>query len=237
MSLPHITYFPELIQGSEEWFAARCGMLTASEMHLIVTPTLKQASNDKERTQLYELLAQRISRFVEPQYVSDAMLRGEVEEIEARNAYSKRYAPVREVGFVVNRRWGFSLGCSPDGLVDKDPEGEGLIECKSRGQKYQVQTIVEHVPAGTIPPEFMLQVQTALLVTERHWCDFISYSGGLPMAVIRVHPDDTVQTAIIEAASAFEARLSAKLVTYRATLKSDARLVPTERILQEDILA
>ena len=33
-----ITYHPELIQGSDEWHAARCGLLTASEMKLIVTP-------------------------------------------------------------------------------------------------------------------------------------------------------------------------------------------------------
>ena len=31
----------EMIQGSDEWLAARCGLLTASEMKLIVTPTLK----------------------------------------------------------------------------------------------------------------------------------------------------------------------------------------------------
>ena len=42
-----ITYHAKLTQGSEEWHAARCGLLTASEMHLIVTPTLKAASNEK----------------------------------------------------------------------------------------------------------------------------------------------------------------------------------------------
>ena len=49
--------YRDLIQGSDEWLAARCGLLTASEMRLIVTPTLKPASNDKERAHFYELLA------------------------------------------------------------------------------------------------------------------------------------------------------------------------------------
>ena len=39
-----ITYHNDLIQGSDEWHAARCGRLTASEMKLILTPTLKIAS-------------------------------------------------------------------------------------------------------------------------------------------------------------------------------------------------
>lgn len=52
-----VTYHPNLIQGSDEWMATRCGMLTASEMKLILTPTLKAASNDKERSHLFELLA------------------------------------------------------------------------------------------------------------------------------------------------------------------------------------
>ena len=71
-----IRIYPDMIQGSDEWFAARCGLLTASEMHLIITPSLKAASNEKERMHLYELLAQRITRYVEPSYIGDNMLRG-----------------------------------------------------------------------------------------------------------------------------------------------------------------
>lgn len=232
MVSPHITIHRDLIQGSEEWLEARRGMLTASEMHLILTPTLKKASNKEERLHLYELAAQRISEFVEPQYVSDSMLRGQVEEVEARREYAAHFAPVEEVGFVVNRRWGFPIGCSPDGLVGDD----GLIEVKSRCQKYQVQTIVEHVPAGTIPADFVLQCQTALLVTERDWLDFISYCGGLPMAVIRVWPDEAVHAVIVEAATAFEERMAVKLAIWLDTLDSPARLIPTERMMEQEMV-
>lgn len=79
-----VRIFPEMVQGSEEWLTARCGLLTASEIKLIVTPTLKIASNDKERAHLYELLAQRITGYVEPRYISDDMLRGKEDEIAAR---------------------------------------------------------------------------------------------------------------------------------------------------------
>lgn len=226
-----ITYHADLIQGSEEWRAARCGLLTASEMKLIITPTLKMASNDKERQHLYELLAQRITGHVEPSYVSDDMLRGKTEEILARAKYAETYAPVQECGFITNDKWGFTIGCSPDGLVGAD----GLIECKSRRQKYQIQTIVENVGYDTTPEEYQIQIQTELLVSERLWCDFVSYSGGLPMATIRVLPDPVIQDAIIKAATAFEVRLAEKWNVYRQALDGRARLIETERTIEEEM--
>lgn len=226
-----IRYYNDLEQGSDEWLNARCGLLTASEMKLIITPTLKIASNDKQRQHLWELLAQRVTNYVEPHYIGDDMLRGEQDEITARELYADRYAPVTECGFITNDKWGFTLGYSPDGLVNDD----GLIECKSRRQKYQLQTLVENVPAQTIPDDFLMQCQTGSLVSEREWLDFISYSGGLPMAVIRVWPDDVVHNAIVEAAGAFEAALAERLATYRNP-PADARLVPTERRVEMEMV-
>lgn len=229
-----VTFHRDLIQGSDEWHQQRCGLLTASEFGLILTPTLKIAANAKERTHLWELAAQRISSYVEPTYISDAMLRGHDDEIEARTLYAKHFAPVEEVGFVTNDKWGFTLGCSPDGLVGE----HGGIECKSRCQKYQVQTICENVwadKAETIPSDYVLQVQGEMLVCERQWWDFISYSGGLPMAVIRVHPIAEVQDAIIDAAAKFEARINEVIADYRAAVASDARLIPTERRIEQEM--
>jgi predicted phage-related endonuclease len=203
-----ITYHHEVIQGSEEWTEQRLGLLTASEMKLIITPGLKAASNDKERSHLFELMAQRITKYVEPHYVSDDMLRGHEDEIDARIVYGRDIAPVTECGFVTNDEWGFKIGYSPDALVGDD----GAIECKSRRQKYQAQTIIE----GAMPDDYLIQVQTGLLVTRRKWIDFISYCGGMPMVVIRVFPDPRVQNAIIEAASAFEERLRARMIEYPA---------------------
>lgn len=225
-----ITYHDDVTQGSEEWAAMRCGLLTASEMKLIVTPTFKSASNEKERAHMYELLAQRVTKYVEPRYVSDDMLRGQSDEIEAVAQYEKAYAPVKRVGFVTNDKWGFTIGYSPDGLVSDD----GQIECKSRNQKLQVKTLIDYVSADEIDPDFMIQVQTGLLVSERAWCDLISYCGGLPMATVRVLPISKIQDAIVEAAIAFETRIAVAQSEFNAVLASKARLIPTERkIVQE----
>jgi hypothetical protein len=221
-----IKIYRDFIQGSDQWYEARCGMLTASEIPLIITPaTLKVADTEKSRSHLHELLAQRITRYVEPSFIGDDMMRGIEDEEVARQIYDKHFAPVERAGFVTNDEWGFTLGCSPDGLIGDT----GMLEIKSRRQKFQVGTIID----GEMPGEYSIQVQSELLVTRRAWCDFVSYSGGLPMIPIRIFPDARVQAAIIEAAAAFEARLIEKLAAYRLALETNPRLVPTERIERE----
>ena len=226
-----IVYHDDLVQGSDEWHAARLGLLTASEMKLILTPTLKIANNDKTRAHVWEIAAQRLSQYVEPSYIGDDMLRGWEDEILARDLYSKTYAPVTECGFVTNDKWGFTLGYSPDGLVGPD----GLLECKSRRQKYQIQTIVEHYRDGAVPDDFKLQVQTGLLVTERKWIDLVSYSGGLPMIPMRIEADAEIQEAILEASAAFETKVTEAMADFAAAQNAGLRLVPTERRVETEM--
>lgn len=225
----NVTYHPHFFQGSGDWYDARRGLLTASEMKLIVTPAkLQYADNDKSRTHLYELLAQRISGHTEASYVSDDMLRGMEDEIIARTKYSEAYGEVKEVGFITNDKWGFTIGYSPDGLVGDD----GLIEVKSRRQKYQVETII----SGEVPVDYMLQVQTGLLVSERKWLDFITYSGGLPMFTTRVYRDDMVHAAIYRVAKEFEKKIKEKMDTYNARIANkENRLVATERRIEQEM--
>ncbi len=220
----HIRYHEDVVQGSEEWLQMRCGKLCASEMRHIITPTLKVADNDKTRAHVFELLFQRITGYVEPQYISDDMLRGVEEEFYARQVYAENFAAVKEVGFITNSQWGFTIGYSPDGLVGDD----GLIEIKSRRGKFQVQTIAE----DAVPAEYLLQLQTGLLVSGRSFIDFVSYSGGLPMFVKRVEPDPLVQGAILAAATSFEAKLAEKEREYRATLINMPKVIETERRIE-----
>jgi len=222
-----ITYHEDVEQGSDEWKALRCGRLTASETKLILTPTLKIADNDKVRAHVFELAAQRISGYVEPTYIGEHMLRGKADEVDARILYSQKYAEVDEVGFITTDAPGFVIGYSPDGLVGK----EGLIECKSRIQKYQIQTITDM----EVPEEFVLQLQMGLYVTKRKWIDFVSYSGGLPMVTIRQEPIQKMQDAISEASALFEQKVVERVSLYEDRLKSDARLIPTERKVEQEM--
>jgi hypothetical protein len=219
--------YQDLEQGSAEWMECRRGIVTASEVKLLLTEkTMKTADNDKVRAHVWELLAQRISGFVEPSFIGDDMLRGKIDEIKARDRYSAEIAPVQEVGFITEDRWGFTIGYSPDGLVGDD----GQVECKSRRQKFQVQVISE----WAVPSEHIMQCQTGLLVTGRKWCDYVSYCGGLPMAVIRVYPDRTLHDAIIGAVAAFESRVTEYLAAYEARLV-EKPTYPTEREVEQEI--
>lgn len=216
-----LTVYEELEQGSDEWHAARCGLMTASELNLILSPTLKPADNAKTRSHVYELAAQRITKHVEPTYVGDNMLRGWQDEITARELYSQHYAPVTEVGGMCRDFGGFKLWCSPDGLVGDD----GGIEAKSRIQKYQIQTVISQ----EVPDEHKLQVQACMLVSGRDWWDYLSYSGGMPLCRIAVKPEARYQDAIIQACESFEMKIKLAMEQYEEQLAKMDKLIHTER--------
>lgn len=224
-----INYHYDIIQGSDEWFAARCGLLTASEMKLIITAkTLKYSESEKEKTHLYELAAQRTTKYVEPVFTTFEMARGKDDESFARELYHENYDKVETCGFVTNDRWGFMLGYSPDGLVGVD----GQLEGKSRKQKYQFETIVHK----KIPEDFIIQVQTGLLVTEREWCDFTSYRDGMKMITLRAYPDLIIQDAIAAAADKFESKMKIILQQYNKVVADPSvRLIDTERRIEEEM--
>lgn len=201
-----ITYHHNIEQGTPEWHDIRRGVLTSTAIRTLITPTGKLADNDKTRAHVYEVAAQRITGRTEETYTSFDMMRGHAEEILARELYAQHYAPVTECGFITNEKLGFKVGYSPDGLVGED----GLIEIKSAKAKIQVQRIVD----GECPSEHYAQVQTGLWVTGREWCDFISYSNGMAMQVIRVKADPAYHELIEAAAIAFEAKVAEVIAAY-----------------------
>lgn len=230
-----IKYYPELIQGSEEWKAARCGILTASEMKNVVSKktskgfiTYQPFDDYANATHTWELLSQRITGYVEPKYISDDMLRGHEDEVYMREAYAKKYSPVEEIGFITNDKWGFTLGYSPDGLINNR---KAAIEGKSRRQKYQIETII----MDEVPEEYKIQLQTGMLVAELDYIDFNSYCGGMYMTTIRVMPDTVMQGVILTSAQKFEDKIKSLRAIYEERAASGDRLVMTERVIEEEM--
>jgi hypothetical protein len=103
-----------------------------------------------------------------------------------------------------------------------------MIEVKSRVQKYQVQTALE----GTTPEEFILQIQTGLMIAERKWCDFLSYSGGLPMIPYRVYPDEKIQDAIKNTVAESEIKIASMVSNFHMAAELHG-WPSTERIEEE----
>jgi hypothetical protein len=200
---------PELEQGSPEWLDARRGMVTASVVGKLVTPTGRVAANDCSRALTLELAAERITGTSEYVFVNADMERGNEVEPLARDLYASHYGrPVTQVGFMVEDKWGFSIGYSPDGLVGDD----GLIEVKGPRAKKHLKTIVEN----RVPTEWVAQVQCGLLVSGRQWCDYLTYFGGMPMYPIRVHADPKWQDAIVLAATELERAVTEITNTFKA---------------------
>ena len=203
-----IQHHYNLVQGTDEWLKARRGILTASEMKKIITPShLKVAENDTSRQHAYELAAHRVCDVLEPSFTSDDMIRGTMHEVYARRGYEERYAPVTQCGFITNDDCGFIIGYSPDGLVGDD----GLIEVKCPRAKTQFETIIYNA----MPKEHMLQVQTGMFVSGRKWCDFISFFGGMPLFVQRIERDEAIIGKIIEAAAVFNGRVELAVIEFR----------------------
>lgn len=219
---PDCVIHHDLEQGSEEWLAARNGLLTASEMHLILTPTLKLANNDKTRAHVYEIAAQRINKYTEPTYIGDAMLRGHDDEIKSRDLYSEKVQPVQELGFITRDMGGCVLGYSPDGAALLSESG---IECKSRIQKHHLATVVNN----EVPKEHIMQVQFGLLVTGWDYIDYLSWCGGMPMWRIECKPIPEYQDAILNAALAFDDNVNAVIEEYGNRMSEAGYVGETER--------
>lgn len=214
-----ITTYPTLMQGTDEWFAARRGLVTASVIGKLLTATLKVANNDTSRGLALTLTAERITGNIDPSFLSADMWRGVEDEPVARDLYAERYAPVEQLGFIVRDFGDYRIGYSPDGLVGDD----GLIECKSRLQKIHLQTILN----DRVPDENMAQLQCGLLVSGRAWIDYVSYCGGMPLWVKRVTPDLSWQAAILAAVEALEESAADMTARYHSAVEG---LPITERV-------
>jgi hypothetical protein len=214
-----LTIHDQIEQGSESWHDVRRGIVTASVVGRLLTPTLKVADNDTSRGLTETLVAERIAGWTEWTPITGDMYRGTIAEPYARDLYSTHYQQAQEVGFMHWQGDGWEIGLSPDGLVGLD----GGIEIKSPRAKTHLRTIL----ADEVPGQHIAQIQAALLVTGRAWWDFVSYCGGLPLFVKRVYPDPAWFDAITAACVAFEEKAALIVAEYR---ERTASMPKTERL-------
>lgn len=172
-------------QGTEEWYRLRMGRFTASNISaLLATKGDKGRQNEIKRVAFELLYDVRPDGFESPW-----MGRGKDLEVEARDAYqATTFTVVDTCGFFT---YGDSMGASPDGLIGDD----GTVEIKC--VKYN--TFIDYVIADRVPPEYVPQIQTQLLCTDRQWCDFIAYHPGVPLFIKRIERDEEMIQSIIVA--------------------------------------
>lgn len=158
-------------QGSESWFAARAGRVTASRVADVIAKT-KSGWGASRANYAAQLVVERLTGNVEPSFTNAAMQWGIEKEAEARIAYRFREdAEVTEVDFVLHPAI-FMAGASPDGLVGDD----GLVEIKCPNSATHIETL----KSETIPEKYVTQMLWQMACTGRQWCDFVSYDPRFP---------------------------------------------------------
>lgn len=174
----------EVIQGSPEWFAARCGKVTASRVADIIAKTKTGPSASRENY-LAQIVCERMTGKPAESYSNAAMAWGTEQEFFARAAYeSAKDILVQEVGFVVHPLIE-DAGASPDGLVGLF----GLVEIKCPNTATHIQTLLDQ----KVPEKYNTQMQWQMACTQRQWCDFVSFdprmAEGLQIFIKRVEFD------------------------------------------------
>lgn len=177
----------EIEQNSPEWFAARCGIPTASEFDQLIDAS-GAPSKSRERY-LYKVAGEAITKIPAETFQSFAMKRGSEMQEEARALYEVIYdCRVEKVGLCYHGNEK-KIACSPDGLVGK----KGALEVKCPIISTHVKYLLNK---DLLLKDYFQQVQGQLFVTGLAWVDLISYYPGLKPLIIRVMPDGKFQIAL-----------------------------------------
>lgn len=176
-----------MIQGTDEWKAARAGKVTASRVADVIAKGKGGAESASRRNLRAQIVAEILTgQSQDGEFKSAAMQWGTENEPFARAAYeTKADVMVDQVGLIIhpaNPR----AAASPDGLIGDD----GLVEIKCPNTA----THLDYLLAGEVPKEYQPQMLWQMACTERKWCDFVSFDPRLPehlqLFVKRFNRDD-----------------------------------------------
>tara|TARA_R100000951_G_scaffold114801_2_gene120884 strand:+ start:170 stop:793 length:624 start_codon:yes stop_codon:yes gene_type:complete len=194
-------------QNTDEWLNLRCGKYTSSNFPKICanmgkafgTPAIKYA-----RKKALEQVTKTLDN--SDKFSNSYMERGhELEPIAIELYERETFNKVDNGGFYCNE----FLGDSPDGLVGSD----GCVEVKSVISN----THWERIEKGGYDTSYKWQIQGHLLLSNRQWCDFISYCPEFiprPLYVYRVERN----TEMLE-------QLKTRLSEFHELVKSKTKLL------------
>jgi len=208
-----------IAQRSPEWYALRCGKLTASSAADVLTVGKAGAEAVARRDLRLKLACERLTGIPEPGgFISDEMQRGIDKEADAVAAYEAKSGLLVDtsVGFMELERLTASLsgvtqselvmaGYSPDGVV-----GDGLVECKCPKTSTHLGYLRD---PGSLAKKYAAQAWHGLWVSGASWLDLVSFDDRLPshlsLVVVRVLPEKVPDYAL--AATLFLNEVSAEV--------------------------
>lgn len=198
-------------QGTPEWFAQRCGKVTASRIADLMAKTRSGWGASRKNYQA-QLVAERITGTVAESFSNAAMQWGTQTEPEAREAYEAHNLADVELAPFVPHPTIPNAGASPDGFVDMG-DGRNLIEIKCPNTATHIETLL----SGKIADKYIKQMQWQMACTGAQWCDFVSYDprvgADLSLWIKRVDRDqaliDEIEQAVIDFNNEIEQQVSA----------------------------
>lgn len=192
-------------QRSDEWFALRLGMPTASKFATIMAEGKDGEASRTREAYMRKLAGEILTGEIDEEFKSEAMKRGVAMEPEALEWYERtHFVDLERVGFVrrtVHPPLGepFVSGCSPDARV---PRKGKVIEVKT----LRPDLLIEAVRKGAagFPAKHRAQCQGSMWIDGAETCDLILfYRGWKSPPVFTIERDDKYIARLIEEVEKF----------------------------------
>lgn len=181
-------------QGSEMWFRAKLGVVSASN----ASKAVAKRDSETRLTYMSELVAQICTGMIE-EINNKYMDWGNTHEDAARSHYEFMTGQtMTQVPFVFKDD-SFREGCSPDGLVSALKGAE--IKCPFNSVHY-----VKFFTEGSIKPEYQWQYQYTMRIMGADSWDFCQYDPRMkknPLKILTVERDEEKQRAFDDLIPAF----------------------------------
>lgn len=203
---PAVEIIDDVEQGSDEWFAFRLGIPTASNFATVMATG--RDGDSVGRDEYMRLLAgERLTG--QPaetrKFVTAAMQRGNDMEPEAREHYARsNFGAVERVGFMRRKLpSGRYVGASPDALIENR---RGALEIKTMAPHLMIQRLLR---GAAMPTEHRAQVHGTMWVGDLEFVDLILFYRGMPVTPkFKVYRDDTYIKEISNAVEVFDFELN-----------------------------
>ncbi|WP_019221237.1 lambda exonuclease family protein [Bartonella senegalensis] len=171
----------DCIQGTEQWYQARKGVITASLFEMVMAQKKQGQKTSKYHAVMRKLAGERITGKIVEEATTLSMRRGTELEPSARQLYATlTQSKPQSVGFVLadDRMKGFS----PDAFIGT----KGLLEIKTK----KPEILIPHYTQKKFPAEHKAQCQGALWIAQREWIDLMLYWPDMPPLIKRAYRDE-----------------------------------------------
>ncbi|WP_455473965.1 lambda exonuclease family protein [Bartonella sp. B30(2025)] len=171
----------DCVQGTDEWFKARSGLITASLFEMVMAEKKQGQKTQKYYSIMMKLAGERITGKIVEEGTTLTMRRGTELEPVARQLYGTLTQTQPEIiGFVLadDRKKGFS----PDAFIGTN----GLLEIKTK----KPEVLIPYFYQKSFPQEHKAQCQGGLWIAQREWIDLMLYWPDMPPLIKRAYRDE-----------------------------------------------